>query len=987
MNAVINKLDLNEETPDIIEIIGVGGDEDDDATDPADPTNAEKPRQLELGFPIDELREGIYAKLVLKVGTRHYWEDWAKDVADIAARHHTRITALIEDPNVGVSEAFDHFVAGLHATINDSITRDDAITMLSQHLITKPIFEALFTEFAFTESNPVSKAMQGMIDLLDEHSLDKETESLEGFYDSVRMRVEGIDNAAGKQKIITELYEGFFSKAFPKAAESLGIVYTPIELVDFVLHAADHALRKHFKGTSITDEGVNILDPFCGTGTFIVRLLQSGIIKPEDLARKYQHELHSNEYLLLAYYIAAINIESTFHDVAAAELGAAEYESFDGIVLTDTFQLGEAGDGTGSMDVFPVNNARASHQKGLGIRVIVGNPPYSTGQKSENDDNEKLDYPHLDESIRLTYVDQSAIRVGKASLYDSYVRAFRWSSDRVLDSEDGGVVAFVTNGGFIDNNAFDGFRNSIQSEFHHIYCYNLRGNARGSGDLRKKEAGNAFGGGTRTTVAITILVREAGPAPSNGAQIHYRDIGDYLTRDQKLEILRQQATEDALDEVDFSRIIPNSAGDWINHRSDSYGDLLSLSGEAASIFNFSTRGATTHRDPWIINSSLPAVVKNSNRIVDFFNQQLDDFHSTTSDRQGNKSGADAVKQFVNRDPRLIAWNSPDFGRLSRGLKMTPTSESDVVESFYRPFFKQWFNRRPEMSHSLYRTPTAFPLGGKPNLAICVTAKSSGGGFHALMTNAIADYHFTGDTVCYPLLTFDEGATTSSATVAQDALFETGDSSGARAGKSNLNHSILAEFGIDNDDVTDEDLFYYVYGVLYSPDYRSIFSSDLKKALPRIPRPSSKEFFQAFASAGRELGELHMGYEAVEPWPDLTVSTSPQWDSSSSTAHRVEKMRLDTTKGENLAVVYNSHLVISNIPPQVQEFRLGSRSALEWLIERYQVKTEKDSGIVNDPNDWATEHDDPTYIFDLVRRIVTVSMRTNEIVASLPRLNL
>jgi predicted helicase len=986
MNAVINKLDLNQEAPGIIEVIAVT-DEIDDATDPAEPTNPEKNRQLELGFPIDELRDGIYAKLVLKVGTRHYWEDWAKDVADIAARHHTRITALIEDPNVGVSKAFDHFVAGLHATINDSITRDDAITMLSQHLITKPIFEALFTEFAFTESNPVSKAMQGMIDLLDEHSLDKETESLEGFYDSVRMRVEGIDNAAGKQKIITELYEGFFSKAFPKAAESLGIVYTPIELVDFVLHAADHALRKHFNGTSITDEGVNILDPFCGTGTFIVRLLQSGIIKPEDLARKFKHELHSNEYLLLAYYIAAINIESTFHDVAISELGKADYEPFDGIVLTDTFQLGESGDGTGSMDVFPVNNERATHQRGLGIRVIVGNPPYSVGQTSENDNNQNLNYPALDRSIRESYVDRSS--AGNVnSLYDSYVRAFRWSSDRVLQSDEGGIVTFVTNGGFIDSNTFDGFRKSIASEFHHIYCYNLRGNQRTSGELSRKEGGKVFGAGSRATVAITLLVKEAGPVPPSGAQIHYRDIGDYLTREQKLEIVLRHASPAVLDDVEWQKISPNAEGDWTNQRSSRFRELNPLSDRGdgnGGLFQLHTTGVQTNRDAWNCNFSSESVSRNYRQMVNFYNAQLE---ACWADGSLQTFGKDArsrvVRETVDRDPRNFSWSSSDFDRIaaSRRYQFRP---EELRTSSYRPFVQTHLNFAGEMNKRVYKQPLLFPKSDTDNVVICITDRSAPVPFSVLATRTVPSSNLMGagnPTNCYPLFVYRDTETDD-----DGSLFEMPAESTRQHG---ITDSAFTSFQISfGTDVTKDEIFFYVYGVLHSIDYREQFAADLRRDLPRIPIVTNRADFKAISDAGRKLVDLHVHYETVEPWPDLDVLYSTSFESSSPGAFDVEKMKYMKTGRETdpTTIIYNSNITFSNIPLEAHDYQVGSKSALDWIVERYQVKTDKDSGIVNDPNDWATEHDDPTYIFDLVRRIVTVSMRTNEIVAGLPSLNL
>ncbi|HEY8427462.1 MAG TPA: DEAD/DEAH box helicase family protein, partial [Sandaracinaceae bacterium] len=562
LNAVVNKLDLNDEPPDMIEIQPVGlGEESDEVAG----GEGQKPRQLAFDFPVDELRRAIYAQVVKKVGTRHYWEDWAADIAEIARKHETRIRALIADPNLGLASVFEEFLAGLRANLNDGVTIDDALSMISQHLITRPVFDALFGDYDFIGSNPVSKSMQALLERLGDHALGKETETLERFYADVKLRAEGIDNARGKQRIITELYERFFSKALPKTAEALGIVYTPVEVVDFILRAADDALRRHL-GASLSDEGVHVLDPFAGTGTFIVRLLQSGLVRPHDLARKYASELHANEILLLAYYIAAINIESTYHDLTG---GSGPYQTFPGIVLTDTFQLTEGGAGGGA-GLFPKNDQRAARQRELDIRVIVGNPPWSVGQTSANDNAANLKYPKLDARIAETYAARSKATL-KNSLYDSYVRALRWASDRVLAHAQGGVVAFVSNGGYIDANTGDGIRLTLAREFHHLYVFNLRGNQRTAGEQSRKEGGKIFGAGSRATVAILIAVKEPGPVPSSGATLRYRDIGDYLSREEKLAILRDAAAApEPLDAVDWTYLQPNAHGDWIHQRSERF---------------------------------------------------------------------------------------------------------------------------------------------------------------------------------------------------------------------------------------------------------------------------------------------------------------------------------------------------------------------------------------------------------------------------------
>ncbi len=497
-DAWVNKLDLNRNKEDRVSVIGVGprtgGGDGGEGGNQA----VEHGAQLVLGQldqRLEQWREAIYARIVERCGERRYWEQWADSVSDIARRHHARIREVIGAPD-GAGEAFHQFVVALRGNLNESITDDDAAGMLSQHLITKPVFEALFGSARFTELNPVSQAMQGMVDALADKGLEAETEALSEFYASVRRRAEGIDNAAGRQRVAIELYDHFFRKAFPKDAERLGIVYTPIEIVDFIIRSVEHLLQTEFDA-SLSDEGVHILDPFTGTGTFIARLIQSGIIGADDLQRKYRSEIHANEIMLLAYYIAAVNIENVYHEQLREHTGnEPDYEPFGGIVLTDTFQSSEPRDRR-DRSMLPRNNERIERQLDLDIRVILGNPPWSTGQRSAHDDNKNLSYEFLDgstraagkESISGSYVAMSDVAGAKDAIYDSYVRSIRWASNRVLNCTDGGIIGYVTNSGFLDGKAFDGLRKALVSEFDAIYVYNLRGNARTSGVQRKREGG------------------------------------------------------------------------------------------------------------------------------------------------------------------------------------------------------------------------------------------------------------------------------------------------------------------------------------------------------------------------------------------------------------------------------------------------------------------------------------------------------------------
>lgn len=953
-----------------------GGDEDVE-TDPDAPGSSHRGAADALFHmtPAQAWRDAIYARMVRKVGDRRYWEDWAKDVKDIADRHMTRIRGILDGEDPRPREEFGVFLDGLRGNLNEFITEDDAIGMLSQHLITKPVFEALFEDYSFAAHNPVSQVMDSMVRVLDSYNLKTEVDSLEDFYRGVRVRAEGVDTAEGKQKIITELYERFFKLAFPRTAESLGIVYTPVQVVDFILRAVDEALREHF-GASISDEGVHILDPFTGTGTFIVRLLQSGLIRPEDLLRKYTQELHANELLLMAYYIAAINIEATFHGMLVERaLAAGEpaesvgYEPFGGIVLTDTFQMTEDGD-TLDEAVFTSNNARVVEQNALDIRVIIGNPPYSVGQTSSNDDNANLRYPTLDESIRSTYAKQSTAQ-NKNSLYDSYIRAIRWGSNRLLNSEQGGVLCYVSNGGYIDGNTADGLRKSLYSEFHEIYVYNLRGNARSAGELRRKESGNVFGEGSKTTVAVLLLVKRPGEVEQ--CRLHYKDIGDYLNRNEKLNLV-DQAT---LGKLEWTIVTPNAEGDWINQRDDRFHTFQPLSARdgTVGIFASSGRGLETGRDAWAYNSSADSVAMNIERMVANYNKDVERWIGAGKPKP--------VESFIDNSGHKISWSRSLKRALENEIRLEHNSGA-LRFALYRPFSKQCVYFARYINHERGKQPVNFPTQASNNYGFMLTAPASHyPTFSALMTNALPDLHLHDSGQFFPRYTYVE---------TNGDLFSQGDGQSPSGGRytrvDNITDATLtsyrARYGAA---VTKDDVFFYVYGLLYSPDYRERFAADLKKMLPRIPQVPSVEDFRAFSDAGRALSELHIGYEDVEPYPLEEHWTAAAEGPDEYERFLVTKMKYGGKAGawDKTTVKYNSGLTLTGIPEEAQRYMLGSRSALDWILERYQVKTDKASGIVNDPNDWSREHDQPRYIRDLIGRIVTVSLETIRIVDALPGL--
>lgn len=979
-NATINKIELNKNRPEQI-LVGrpeVTFDEDGGYTiasedDTAYGANKKLARQIALQF--EQLQSIVFARMVEKVGDRRYWEQWAKDVATIADRQIERINYLITEKK-GQRDAFDNFLAGLQKNINPSITESQAVEMLAQHIITRPIFEALFEGYSFEKNNAVSKAMQGMLDALQGKTIADESETLLKFYDSVRKRAEGIDNAEGKQRIIVELYDKFFKTAFPKMVEQLGIVYTPVEVVDFIIHSVNDVLKKEF-GRSISDENIHVLDPFTGTGTFITRLLQSGLIEEKDLSRKYHRELHANEIVLLAYYIAAVNIENAYHDRLGEE---SEYESFDGIVLTDTFQLGETDESQKLFsEMFPQNSERVARQKKAPVRVIIGNPPYSVGQRSANDNVQNQKYDKLDTRIADTYA-EATDATNKNSLYNSYIKAFRWSTDR-LDPKNGGIVSFVTDGGWIDNNSHDGFRKYIEKEFSSIWVFNLRGDQRTSGELSRKEGGKIFGSGSRSPISITLLVKNP-QAKNDKATIHYHDIGDYLSREEKLSIVSKYGTV-ANPEMKWKTLQPNEHGDWIKQRNEAFETFIPIGDKGdekkTSFFKpYYSRGLSTARDAYCYNSSKEVMTNVIKEFIDHYNQQRSDYFKAKSKNENL-----TIEDFIDFQSKKVTWNR----RLKRNLSNNKNIEfqnDSVVTGLYRPFFKQHLYFAQELNDMVYQLPKLFPDQSLKNLVICISAPGGNKDLSALISEYIPDLHLNGDSQCFPLYYYEEREKSN------PSLFD------ATAETEYIRRDGVSDFILERakkqygKNVSKEDIFYYVYGILHSPNYRTTFANDLKKMLPRIPLIDDVRDFWKFSKAGRKLADLHINYEEVPPYKGMQVA------GADSGHFKVEKMRFPKKTAEvrgkkkkvkdKSTIKFNSKITISNIPDRAYDYEVNGRSAIEWIMDRYRVKTDKKSGIKNDPNDWAREVGNPRYILDLLLSIINVSMQTVGIVESLPELD-
>lgn len=975
-NAEVNKIELSKKKPKNILFGGVGAsrkDEDQHSDGDSKPRAESAAEQLatQLSMSFNDLQNVFYAKLVTKVGTKRYWELWARDIAQIAEQHIERIKALIAD-NGKHRRAFDQLMRGLHRNINPGLSEQDAIEMLSQHIISRPVFEALFENYQFAASNPISRSMQKMLDLLDDETkTEEEHQKLQKFYEYVRTTVGDIHEADARQRIIVELYDKFFKVASPRTVEKLGIVYTPVEVVDFIIRSVGYILQREF-GRSLSDENVHILDPFTGTGTFITRLLQSGLISREALERKYGREIHANEIVLMAYYIASVNIENVFHDLMGPD---KEYQPFGGICLTDTFQLGEeASDENLYSEQFPTNSRRVIEQKKQRITVIVGNPPYSVGQKSANDNAQNQKYPALDSQIERTYAAETDAN-NKNSLYDSYIRAFRWASDR-LDKKDGGVIGFITNGNWLDSNAQNGMRKCLEREFSTIYVFNLRGAIRArSKDLAKKEGQNIFD--IMTGVAITILVKKP-KASDEAARIYYHDIGDYLSREEKLRIIRNMG-DISNPLMQWVTITPNEHGDWLNKRSEQFklytplGDKIDKKNKKTFFVPYYSNGLKTQRDPWCYNSSLPVVEKSAKEQIDFYNEQRE--------KLAKKEISD-----VDYSTHKISWTRAVLSDIQRN-KPYNTQDCQFREGLYRPFFKQHLLFYRPLNEMMYQIPTLFPTSNQRNLVICVECIGARRDFTALITDCIPDLHVLEAAQCFPLYWYDD----STADIAD--LFSAPQSEMDRyVRRDGVTDWVLStarkQYGSR---VTKEDIFYYVYGILHAPDYRTTFAADLKKSLPRLPLVESPDDFWAFSRAGRSLAELHLGYERVEPYAGCRTIYSPLTNRGDEISYLIDdKMRfgkLDSKTADKRIIHYNAGITIENIPLEAYDYVVNGKSAIEWVMERYAVKTDPASRIENNPNDWCREHDDPKYIYNLLLRIITVSLETMKIVRSLPKLKL
>ena len=836
--------------------------------------------------------------------------------------------------NPRFATAFKDFHEKCCQSINPNLSEAAVEEMLIQHLLTERLFRTVFDNPDFTRRNVIANEIEKVIDALTSHSFSRDgfLRSLDRFYISIEDTARTVSDFSQKQGFLNTVYEQFFQGFSVKVADTHGVVYTPQPIVDFMVRSVEEILGAEFN-RSLSDSGVHIIDPFVGTGNFIVRIMRE--IQKTALEDKYQSELHCNEVMLLPYYIASMNIEHEFFEATGG------YQSFEGICLVDTFELAE----DRQLPLFTLENTRrVEDQKQAPMFVIIGNPPYNVGQVNENDNSKNRKYPTMDARVKETYAKDSTAR-NKNQLSDPYVKAIRWASDRIGEE---GVVAFVTNNSFLDGVAFDGMRKHLERDFTKIYHINLKGNARTSGERRREEGGNIFDDQIRVGVGISFFIRKAG-AKSEGAEVWIYSVDDYLKARDKQEILTQfgdytnvpmkQATIDAkhtwLTEglhAEFETFIPIGTQEAKEARG----------GTAEVIFKHYGRGVATSRDAWAYNFNRNTLADNMSGLIDLYNEQVFKWEHR-ADRNAN------VDDFVAYDDTKISWSRDLKLDLKRG-RTAEYVEDKVRKSLYRPFTRSnlFFDRI--MNEEVYVFPSIFPTPETEteNRVVCLTAVGNKKTFHCLMTQQVVDLHLTGDSQCFPFYTYDEDG---------------------RNRRENITDWALEQFRSHyrDDTITKWDIFHYTYALLHHPAYRERYQVNLKRDLPHLPYAPD---FRGFAKAGGRLGEIHIGYEDADEHPIRKIETPGK-----SLDWRVEKMKLSKDKTQ---IVYNDFLALDGIPAKAFDYKLGNRSALEWVIDQYRVKTDKRSGIVNDPNC----EDDPQYIVKLIGKVITISLETVEIVERL-----
>ncbi len=965
--AEINKVEFNRQLPDNIHINikkDITGEE-------ADTSGVTPEEQLAFGFRLHEWTDAIIPKFVENCGNRHFWHQWVKNVADIAAS----ITKLIDEhiKDSSFKNKFDLYFAGLKSNINDLITEEQAVQMLAQHIITKPVFDALFQNYEFSKHNAISQSMDGIVAELKKRGIEKETEMLENFYKDVASRANNINTLEGRQNIMETLYNEFFQGAFKKEVRQAGIVYTPIEVVDFINHSVDYLLHKEF-GVGISDKNVHVLDPFTGTGRFIVRLLASNLITDKDLERKYKTEIHVNEKLLLPYYIANVNIEQTYH---SRRTQSKTFSPYINGVLCDTFQVGEVGKKHG-LGFMQDNKERAKTQSGLPIKVIISNPPYSVGAQNAGDAQNPPPkfYPKLDKNLSDTFIKEATAQ-NRNALYDSYIRAIRWSIDKI-PTDEGGIVGFITNAGFLRSRMADSMRKSLIKELSAIYILDLRGNARTQGDVRQKEGGNVFGEGSRTPVSIALMIKKPG---NKDSVLNYHSIGDYLNKKEKLSFL---VDKESVKNIQWKKITPSPEGDWLNKRNPAFKNLFPMadgelrnkiskanvadtkneklsfpqiiSDNDKSIFSAYTSGITTCRDAWTYDFSRTALKQKMRFMIDNYNSEVKRY---LSEVKASKNIVN-IRFFLTDNGEQISWTRDLINAVSKGTSASFDPRKIRIGQ-YRPFCKKYLYYDKLFNSEQYQTKLFFK-DNELNPTICVS-NGCDNNWSSIAVSSIPDAGMAmGRAQCFPFYIYYEGRK-----------------------QENILDSALQKFQhyYKNKNISKMDIFYYVYGILHHRQYQERFSGNLARGLPHIPFTPK---FSKIAKLGKSLADLHINYEIAKEYNLQKITASGQsFLALGKTTNETMTSKMSFGKNghkTDKSILRFNDLLTFKIPSKTHEYKVNGKSPVEWVVDRYKITTDEDSGIIQNPNDWSP--DNPRYILSLLKKAVTIGIESAKLIESISK---
>jgi predicted helicase len=859
-------------------------------------------------------------------------ELFKQDIPKVTATLHDLIDKQ-ETTNPKYLKERDKFLKLCQDSINPDVTKEDVREMLIQHILTEDIFNTIFDETQFHRENNIAHQLEGVLNTFFIGATRKNTlGTMQHYYQAINATGAGIADHHEKQKFLKVVYEIFYKSYNPKAADRLGVVYTPNEIVRFMIESTDYLLHKHF-GKYLQDKGVEILDPATGTGTFVCDMID--YIQKEKLEYKYKNEIHANEVAILPYYISNLNVEFTYKQ----KMG--EYAEFENLCFVDTLDnMGFAYRGK-QQDLFAPfteeNSKRIKNQNNKKIAVVIGNPPYNANQQNENDNNKNREYREIDKRIKDTFIKYSTAQ--KTKVYDMYARFYRWAFDRL---DNNGVIAFVTNRSFIDSRTFDGFRKCVQDEFDYAYIIDTKSDVRANPKI-SGTGHNVFG--IQTGVAIMFLVKKL-KRDNVKCKIQYVTLDDFWRKEQKL----QWFTENPLKQIAFENVTPDKNSNWINISNNDFDSLLPIADKIVkagnskkALFELFSNGIVTARDAWTYDFNRTDL---KNKITFFSKAYADD-----KLKWANSNKTEKTNDFVDR---TIKWTGELEIHLKKGTNLI-FNENHIKQALYRPFVKQFLYFDRVIIHRLYQQDNIFPIGKNlPNRLIGFSSGSARVPFCVITTDSIPDYAiYSLDSAQFlPLYRYDENGNQI------ENITDWG-----------LNQ-FTKQYGTKK--IKKEDIFHYVYAVLHNPSYRKKYELNLKREFPRIPFYT--DFFK-WAKWGKQLMEIHINYETAKPFTLKQTTTDELTEPKA-------KLKAVKEKGE---IIIDDNTLLSGIPKEAWEYKLGNRSALEWVLDQYKESKPKDPTIAEKFNTYRfAEYKDE--VIDLLKKVCTVSVETIKIITEIEKEN-